>query len=293
MILAAPLQGFTTAVFRRAHWETIGGVTEYFAPFMRLEQGGLRKKDRYDTDPVRQGDAPVVPQILVQHYEEGKILVEYLRETGFRRIDFNFCCPFVKVVRAGYGAAMADTPERMRQVLRLTREYPDIRFSAKLRLESVQHAVLLRDHPLVFLTLHPRGMMQGYDGVPDRAAYEKLAGQSACPVIYNGDITAPEPALQNVMIGRGLLADPALPLKWTGQTVPATLYRQFLDRLAELAMAENGGLDYLKTCWEYFLPAFPKRCRKKILKSRTAEEYRAAVEAGFGEWQTVGDGADA
>ena len=61
-IAFAPLQGYTDAVYRRAHWECVGGVDEYYTPFVRIEKGEVRKKDLRDTDPAANEAVPTVPQ---------------------------------------------------------------------------------------------------------------------------------------------------------------------------------------------------------------------------------------
>ncbi len=38
----APLQGYTEDAYRRIHNELCGGIKEYFTPFVRLENGGVR-----------------------------------------------------------------------------------------------------------------------------------------------------------------------------------------------------------------------------------------------------------
>jgi tRNA-dihydrouridine synthase len=62
-IAFAPLQGYTDAVYRRAHWECVGGVDEYYTPFVRIEKGEIRKKDLRDTDPAANEGVPMVPQV--------------------------------------------------------------------------------------------------------------------------------------------------------------------------------------------------------------------------------------
>ena len=62
----APLQGYTDAVYRRAHHECVGGIDEYYTPFVRLEKGEVRKKDLRDTDPVNNMGVPTVPQAIAK-----------------------------------------------------------------------------------------------------------------------------------------------------------------------------------------------------------------------------------
>ena len=49
-IYAAPLQGYTDAAWRSAHRSLYGdGVDAYFAPFVRVEHGEVRRRDLVDT----------------------------------------------------------------------------------------------------------------------------------------------------------------------------------------------------------------------------------------------------
>ena len=74
-------------------------------------------------------------------------------------------------------------------------------------------------YPIHELTIHPRVMRQLYRGQADRAAFAAALPECTMPVCYNGDVTTPEelhaletqfPQLSGIMIGRGLIADPAL-----------------------------------------------------------------------------------
>ena len=62
-------------------------------------------------------------------------------------------------------------------------------------------------------------MRQLYRGEADRAAFAKYLPHCRMPVCYNGDITTPAqlkaleaefPNLSGIMVGRGIIADPAL-----------------------------------------------------------------------------------
>ena len=60
----APLQGHTDDVYRRTHHALIGGIERYYTPFVRVEAGSIRSKDRRDIDPKNNAGVPVVPQII-------------------------------------------------------------------------------------------------------------------------------------------------------------------------------------------------------------------------------------
>ena len=63
-MLAAPLQGVTDSVWRMAQHSVFGGVDAYYAPFMRVERGEVRRKDLRDVSPERNAGITLVPQIL-------------------------------------------------------------------------------------------------------------------------------------------------------------------------------------------------------------------------------------
>ena len=50
-IFFAPLQGYTDDVYRRVHYKLIGGVKNYYTPFVRIEAGAVRSKDQRDIAP--------------------------------------------------------------------------------------------------------------------------------------------------------------------------------------------------------------------------------------------------
>ena len=95
------------------------------------------------------------------------------------------------------------------------------------------------------------------------------------------------PRLKGVMLGRGLLADPSLPLAFReGELSEGELKRRVAEmhRLMYLyyyRVIEGGEaqlLAKLKTCWEYLLPDLDKKRRKAILKSNRLDGYLRAVE---------------
>ena len=69
-IAFAPLQGYTDAVYRRAHHECVGGVDEYYTPFVRIEKGEVRRKDLRDTDPEANAGVSTGPQVIAKDGDE-------------------------------------------------------------------------------------------------------------------------------------------------------------------------------------------------------------------------------
>ena len=87
VIYAAPLQGFTEAAWRNAHAQCLGGVDAYYTPFVRLEKGEIRNKDRRDVSPEENTVPRLVPQVIASEPEELKVLTDFLASQGYREIE--------------------------------------------------------------------------------------------------------------------------------------------------------------------------------------------------------------
>ena len=140
-VLFAPLQGYTTGIYRKAHAEIFGGVDAYYAPFLRMENGRPREKDLRDLENlectgVAEGNCAenadrnctenagencarykVVPQIIANSVSEFKILAEALLQKGFTEIDFNMGCPFPMQVNRHRGAGILSDAQAVHEIM--------------------------------------------------------------------------------------------------------------------------------------------------------------------------------
>ena len=300
----APLQGYTDSVYREAHAQVFGGVEAYYTPFVRLEREGFRNKELRDIAPEGNLSAPVVPQLIASSPEEFRRIATLFRELGYRRADINMGCPFPMQARLHRGAGILPYPDEAKKMLETICEFPDIRFSIKLRLgwDSADEAQallpFLNELPLTHLTLHPRIGKQQYKGAPDEDAFSRFYDLCTHPLFYNGDIhtltdihsiTARFPRLKGVMLGRGLLAFPWLAAGYSSGVSLSVQEKK--DKLhafhalllesysARLEGGEHQVLDKIKTVWDYLLPDAEKKLRKKVLKSTRLAAYMEAVKA--------------
>lgn len=300
----APLQGYTDAVYRRAHHECVGGVDEYYTPFVRLEHGEVRPKDLRDTDPVRNAGVPTVPQVIAAGGDEFARLCDALQGQGWHRIDLNMGCPFPMQVRAGRGSGLLQRPDRVEEIVREMQRRLEVAFSVKMRSgqestdEGMRVMPIVNAMPLVHVVLHPRLGRQQYKGAADRDAFCLMAQACRHPVVYNGDIVGIEeggvrlekhadtvvlpPNVKGVMLGRGLLARPWL----LGDGEPAVVLRALHEAVYRHSTATLCGdsqvLARLHAFWEYV--ELPHRQKKAILKATTLRRYNEAarVVLGFG-----------
>ena len=223
-ILFAPLQGYTTSVYRKAHAEIFGGVDAYYAPFLRIENGKPREKDLRDLENSENaGDAEdkrtnakcarnedlkcatikVVPQIIANSINEFKILADALLQKGFTEIDFNMGCPFPMQVNRHRGAGLLSDMQAVQEIMDEIKKISSaangtasVKFSIKMRLgqdspdEAFALLPILNDTPLTHITLHPRLGKQQYKGALDFNSFELFYSECKHPLVYNGDITS-------------------------------------------------------------------------------------------------------
>ncbi|MBR3976966.1 MAG: tRNA-dihydrouridine synthase family protein [Bacteroidaceae bacterium] len=300
-IYSAPLQGFTEAVWRNVHSEVFGGIDGYYTPFLRYEHGEIRSKDIRDVERKNNMVHNLVPQIIAATPDEMRPLMGVIAKEGYGRTDINMGCSFALQVRKRHGAGLLPHPDLVAAIMRETEKWPGIQFSVKMRLgwESKDEwkalIPLLNSAPLTHVTMHPRLGIEQYKKAADIDAFAEFMQECKHPVIYNGDITSLDdimrikqqfPALKGIMIGRGLLANPALGVEYARgssltndemrkliQAMHDEMFRQLTPRL----QGNTQFLSKMKPYWEYLLPDMLKRERKAILKATTIEKYSQAV----------------
>lgn len=301
-ILFAPLQGYTEDAYRRFHYEMIGGVMEYYTPFLRLEHGEVRSKDIRDVRPENNVGVPVVPQLIVSCAEEMNRLLDVVLEFGYSRVDINMGCPFPLQTKHGRGAGILVDLDKVMEICRVIENTPEILFSAKMRLgldnnDDWKSVVsILNDVPLRHITLHPRNAKQQYKGDVDMNSFSSFCSLSSHPVVYNGDVTCLEdvfsiekqfPQLAGIMIGRGLLARPTLALEYiSGRTFTdvevvsriCQLHDQLLIHYQKIIPGEQQQMLKLHTFWDFMEPTLGRKQWKKIVKAGNMKNYLAAVD---------------
>lgn len=307
-IFSAPIQGYTDCAWRNAHSRIFAGdIDRYYAPFLRLEKGAFRNKDIRDIAPEANQGYHMVPQVIACGRDRLTLLIDKVVSLGYREIDINMGCPFPPIVKRHCGAGMLPFPGEVRSMLGVTEEYPDVSFSVKMRLGADSpdewRALMptLSATKLSHVTLHPRTARQQYTGDIDMSRFSEFIAEATFPVVYNGEIhsiadiaamSARYPALHAVMVGRGLLYDPALVSPEHDSALPRII--KLHDRLFDSYKAALSGdahlLAKMKSLWEYFLAGKGSRkCRKRITKSTTIDKYIAAVNDFWDSYDDNGE----
>ena len=298
----APIQGQTDTIYRQAFRKYFGGLNCFYTPFVRVERGEIRNKDLRELQNGIENEPDLVPQIMAGSAEEFRFLVNAIVGYGYKQIDINMGCPFPLITGSGRGAAMVANPEKMRQVLDCINEYPDIKFSLKVRIgfdSSTQLAELmpyLNTLPLEHLTVHPRTSKQQYKGQVDIQEFAKIYDLCKLPLIYNGDLKSVAdieriigmfPNLKGVMIGRGLLENPMLAESYVAgyevqmanfQQKVVKFHRELLERYSAVLQGEHQILKRMQSMWEYLRnPNGDERILKKLKKCTSMPKYLGLV----------------
>lgn len=308
----APMEGLTTYNFRTNWNRYYGGMDKYFTPF--ISNRHMNSRERNDVLPEHNTGMYTVPQILTNKADEFLSLAEQLAGYGYHEVNLNLGCPSGTVVARNRGAGFLGTPRELESFLDEIFEKCPLEISIKTRIgmsSTDEWAPLLqiyRKFPMKELIIHPRLQAEGYKGTPHLEAFAEAACTLQCPLCYNGDITSPEslsqilgnlPMIDTVMIGRGILQNPALlqQLKACGSEAPSlptseerlTVLKEFhhslLSGYQEIMSGDTNTLYKMKDLWTFLSGSFenPDKYVKKIRKAKDVNEYKLAVNALFRE----------
>ena len=302
----APMEGVTGPQFRRAHHKYFSGVDQYYLPFISPTQDHVfTPRELRNVGPQANEGIDVVPQLLTKNPEDFVWAAKELGKMGYREVNLNLGCPSGTVVAKGKGAGMLADPKALNEFFEaiFSADLDGLAISVKTRLglESPQEFPALAEvfarYPISLLILHPR-VREDYYKVPVRAEeFVKAMPLIRCPLCYNGALvhtgdcvrTAEEfPQLQGMMMGQGLIADPALARKARGgQPAGREELRAFHDELYQGYLrdfsSEKNTVFHMKELWSYFFRLFEggEKLFKQIKKAKNGKSYESAVDQIF------------
>ena len=176
-LYAAPMEGLTTYIWRRAQREVFGGVDKYFTPF--LSPNGNLAFQQKELDEVSQGETDTVPQLLTNRGDYFVWAARELYAMGIREVNFNLGCPSGIVTAKRKGAGLLAYPEELDRCLEeVFAALPDMRVSIKTRIGKNDPAewgrllAIYGKYPVSELIVHPRVQKEFYRGAVHRDAFE-------------------------------------------------------------------------------------------------------------------------
>lgn len=302
-LISSPLQGFTDFRFRNALHQYFGGIDTYYAPYIRLN-GKMVIKQGYQKDlQHKNNEVPhLVPQLMTNSAEEFLFIVDYVQSLGYEEINWNLGCPYPMVTNRGLGSGLICDPPRIDEILDKVHSKTNITVSMKMRMgyehagEILEAFKILDQYPLKSIGIHARIGKQLYVGGVDLDSFERCIDATRHKLYYNGDITSVEvfrvmrerfPTIDHWMLGRGLIADPFLPMmiKMDSTLYPDDrweIFSKYHDRLcsaySEKVTGDKALIRKMVSYWEYFANSINEpRMIKKIAKTKTLENYDQAV----------------
>lgn len=278
--LLAPLDGFTDCRYRQAHADAVGGLSRAIAPFVVLVPGRrVRTSHLRDLWPENNRGMAVEPQILGNEEAYFPVMAKALRDLGYTGVNWNLGCPIRSVAAKRRGSGLLAYPMQVDRFLEQAFGCGGLEISVKIRLGYRDRAEIwpllevLNRYPLRYVAIHPRTGVQGYGGQPDWDFLEAVLPQVKAPVYYSGDIftvkdarrlQARFPSLRVCLLGRGVLADPFLPLRLQGHEIDGETGRRqcllLMERLYENQLSYGiRPQSVLKRMKPYWLRLDPQR----------------------------------
>lgn len=295
----APMEGITGHVFRQVHAACFGALDRYYTPFLTPPQVGsaFGGRARKELDQAANRGLDVIPQLLTNDADRFVWAARLLADMGYAEVNLNLGCPSGTVVAKGRGSGFLRDPDALEVFLQDVCARSPLPVSVKTRLgiaDDAEYGRILGIYcrlPLKELIVHPRVQKDRYQGKPRWEAYGETLARAPFPAAYNGDICcradldalcAAYPQTRHVMLGRGILTNPALARELRGEAALAAgeLVR-FHDELYGAYKLEIGGnaVFRMKEWWFYAKFAFadPTAVHRAVRKARTAAEYEAAA----------------
>lgn len=298
----APMEGITGSIYRKAHNDIFGGIDKYYAPFLYANPTGTIGKRAYlEIAPEYNEGIKVVPQLLTNNVSDFIVTAGTLRAMGYDEININLGCPSGTVVRKYRGCGLLADPDRLDAFLYGVYEASEkerIKVSIKTRLgiskpsEFERIMMIYSKYPVFLLIIHPRVREEFYSGQVHLDVFGRTVFPALC---YNGDIKKPEdisglreifPHVDKYMIGRGLLADPALAARVRGR---GPVVNEELGRFHERLFTDydrmlNGSIkvvSLMKEQWQFWKELTDDEGKDKIrtlMRIKEKKEYYSAAQ---------------
>ena len=302
--LCAPMEGVTGDLFRQAQRQTFPAADSYYTPFLSpTANRTFSPRELREIEPAHNAGIHVVPQLMGHCAEDFLWMAGRLADMGYDEVNFNLGCPSNTVTAKKKGAGLLTEPDLLRRFFDAVFAACPLPVSVKTRLGKATAETfpalleLYNDYPICELIVHPRVQADQYHGHPDLDMFAYALAHSRAPVCYNGDVTTAAdlhtleeqyPQLSGIMVGRGIIADPALfRVARGGAPAAREELRGYLDDLyhgyTELFGSAGCAVSRMKGHWFYLIHKFEdsEKLEKQLRKAREPWEYEVVVNQIF------------
>ena len=279
-------------------------------PFLSPRQEhAFTRREASDFLPEHNRGLYAVPQLLTRSADDFLWAAGVLADLGYREVNLNLGCPSGTVVAKGKGSGLLGRREELERLLDGVYARAGIPVSIKTRLglrdpeEFFPLLELFNRYPVCELIIHPRVQKDFYKNTPRMDDFA-LAVQKINPdktiLCYNGDITNANsfkaltdrfPDIDEIMIGRGLFANPALITELKGISMDKAelcerlknWHDEILSGYLSIFSGEKDAIFRMKEIWAYMHGLFSdsEKLWKKIKKCQTLNDYKSIVRMAF------------
>ncbi|MDP4143538.1 MAG: tRNA-dihydrouridine synthase family protein [Bacillota bacterium] len=306
----APLEGVTGYIYRNAHHAFFGQIGKYFTPFISPTSNNVfTSRELNDILPEHNEGLPVVPQILTNNSEHFIRTMDHLANLGYDEINLNLGCPSGTVVAKHKGSGFLAQKEQLDKFLEDIFSKSLIKISIKTRIgkdspdEFYELIEIFNRYPLEELIIHPRIQTDFYRNNVNKTVFRDALALSKNPICYNGDIFNVNdykellemfPSLDAVMLGRGLIGNPALigQIK-NNHAIDKQTIKAFHDSICagyqQILSGDKNVLFKMKEIWFYMIHLFAESDKylKKIRKANRLGDYELVISELFQELDIV------
>jgi tRNA-dihydrouridine synthase C len=312
-ILLAPMEGLLDHMLRDTLTQ-VGGIDICVTEFIRITDTLLPRGAFYRVAPELKNNSrtPAGVPVRIQLLGSDPICMAEnaakLATLGAFGIDINFGCPSKTVNRHRGGAVLLKEPELMYAIVQAIRTAvpAHIAVTAKMRLgyDTPEHAVTcaqaLSDGGAAEIAVHARTKADGYKPPAYWEWIAKIRESITTPIIANGEIWDVADArrcreisgCENIMIGRGAVANPALALMISGQREGALPWHEMLQLLHHFwinvgrhisARHRNGRIKQ----WLHYLTRYYPQAQQQFDRIRRLTEPEEIDRTLFADWATA------
>ena len=306
----APMEGVTGYIYRNAYEKYFNNIDTYFTPFIVTNKSkSLKTKELRDVLPENNKGLNIVPQVLTNSSEDFITTAKRLQQLGYNEVNINLGCPAGTVVSKNRGSGFLALREELDRFLDEIFIMDNMKISIKTRIgkdspdEFYELIKIYNKYPLEELIIHPRTRQDFYGNKPNLEVFKDALALSNTSVCYNGDIFTKEdynkltqafPEVDKIMLGRGLLANPALiseikDNKYLDKDTLKAFHDEIFNNYRELFNEDKNAIFRMKELWGYMNHIFSdsKKYVKKIRKAQNLNDYNYAVSSLFEEQEII------
>jgi tRNA-dihydrouridine synthase B len=303
-LMLAPMQGLTNRALRSLFIDWVRPDV-VFTEFMRVKSSPVKRLSASDLREAGSagGGVPLVAQLVGHGTDALVAAAEAAQAAGARHINLNLGCPYGRMTSGLTGGGMLKRPAELAEIIPPLRLAVAGTFSIKLRAGYDDPAQVFALLPLFetagvdFLVLHPRTVVQEYEGLADHGVTAEVVRQTRLPVIANGDIRDAAAGLRvlretgaaGLMLGRGAIADPLLFERLRGRAAAepdpeerVALLRRYLlgllERYREIFCGDAQVLGKLKAVLSTMDDPACETAHKRLRRAKNLPAFTAVLD---------------